>query len=238
MTVLILQTGSAPEQLRSRLGDFPQWFQRGLGLADADVTIIDVQAGQQLPRPEHISAAVVTGSAAMVTQRHDWSERTAQWLVDAVRRNVPLLGVCYGHQLLAHALGGRVADNPRGREIGTVRIDCLAPAAADPLLAVAVGEFAAQATHVQTVVEPPANATVLARSSHDDFQAVRYAKRAWGVQFHPEFSVAAMRGYLRLRADTLRNEGLDAGPIGAAGRPSPRARTLLRRFLKCAGKNP
>jgi GMP synthase (glutamine-hydrolysing) len=236
MTVLIVQTGSAPEQLRNRLGDFPHWFQRGLGLADADVTIVDVQAGQDLPPPHRVSAAVVTGSAAMVTQRLDWSERTAQWLVDAVRRDVPLLGVCYGHQLLAHALGGRVADNPRGREIGTVQIDCLAPAATDPLLA-ALGDFAAHATHLQTVVELPGNASVLARSSHDDHQAVRYSKRAWGLQFHPEFSVAAMRGYLHLRADALRDEGLDAERIGAAVQSSPRARALLRRFLKSAGKN-
>ncbi|HEY2394950.1 MAG TPA: glutamine amidotransferase [Rudaea sp.] len=237
MTFVIVQTGSAPVELRSRLGDFPQWFQRGLGLAEADVTVVDVQAGRALPPPQRVSAAIVTGSAAMVTQRHDWSERTAQWLADAVRRDVPLLGVCYGHQLLAHALGGRVADNPRGREIGTVRIDCLAPAAIDPLLA-AIGDFAAQATHLQTVVELPGNATVLARSSQDNYQAVRYSKRAWGLQFHPEFSVAAMRGYLRLRADALRNEGLDAECIGAAVQSSPRARALLRRFLKSAGKNP
>ncbi|HXR62828.1 MAG TPA: glutamine amidotransferase [Rudaea sp.] len=236
MSFVIVQTGSAPAELRPRLGDFPHWFQRGLGLADADVTIVDVQAGQHLPPPQRVSAAVVTGSAAMVTQRLEWSERTAQWLADAVRRDVPLLGVCYGHQLLAHALGGRVADNPRGREIGTVRIDCLAAAAADPLLGTA-GGFVAHATHLQTVVDLPVNATVLARSSHDDCQAVRYSKRAWGLQFHPEFSVAAMRGYLRLRADALRDEGLDAARIGAAVQHSPRARALLRRFLKNAGKN-
>jgi GMP synthase (glutamine-hydrolysing) len=237
MTFVIVQTGSAPVELRARLGDFPQWFQRGLGLAEGDVTVVNVQAGQDLPPMGRIAAALVTGSAAMVTQRHDWSERTAQWLEDAVRRDVPLLGVCYGHQLLAHALGGRVGDNPRGREIGTVRIDCLVSAATDPLLA-AAGVFSAQATHLQTVVELPRNATVLARSSHDDHQAVRYAKRAWGLQFHPEFSVAAMRGYVRLRSDALRNEGMDAARISATVQSSPRARALLRRFLKSAGKNP
>jgi GMP synthase (glutamine-hydrolysing) len=233
MTLLIVQTGSAPAEIRARLGDFPQWFQRGLGLSAADVAIVDVQAGQALPPPHRVKAVVVTGSAAMVTHRHEWSERTAQWLADAVRADVPLLGVCYGHQLLAHALGGRVIDNPRGREIGTVRIDCLAPAARDPLLA-AAGDFPAQATHVQTVADLPANATVLARSSHDDFHAVRYARRAWGVQFHPEFSVAAMRSYLHLRAVALRSEGMDAERLRGAVRPSPRARALLRRFLDVA----
>jgi len=234
MTVLIVQTGTAPVELRARLGDFPHWFRRGFGLPAAAVTTIDVQAGQSLPPPRRIGAVVVTGSAAMVSQRHEWSERTAQWLADAVKSQVPVLGVCYGHQLLAHALGGRVADNPRGREIGTVTIDCLAAAAHDDLLR-ATDPFAAQATHVQTIVDLPANASVLARSSHDDYHAVRFARRVWGLQFHPEFSVAAMRGYLRLRADALRREGLDDGQLAGGVRSSPRARMLLRRFLRLAG---
>jgi GMP synthase (glutamine-hydrolysing) len=234
MTVLIVQTGSAPAPVRDRLGDFPHWFLRGLGLDAAAATTIDVQAGQALPSPGRVSAVVVTGSAAMVSHRHEWSEKTAQWLADAVRAEVPVLGVCYGHQLLAHALGGRVDDNPRGREIGTVAIECLAPAATDSLLA-GGATFAAQATHVQTVIEPPANAVPLAKSSHDDYHAVRYARRAWGLQFHPEFSVAAMRAYLRLRADALRAEGMDAVELSGRVRASPRARNLLRRFLRIAG---
>jgi GMP synthase (glutamine-hydrolysing) len=55
------------------------------------------------------------------------------------------------------------------------------------------------------------------------------------VQFHPEFPVAAMRGYLHLRAEILRKEGLDAARLSRAVRPSPRARALLRRFLRVAG---
>lgn len=233
MTLLIVQTGSAPIELRERIGDFPDWFRQALRLNGERVRIVDVQERAALPAPKSVSAAIVTGSAAMVTHRLEWSERTAQWLADAVRADLPVLGVCYGHQLLAHALGGRVEDHPRGREIGTVEIDCHAQAASDELFGSA-GTFAAQATHVQSVTRLPPNATVLARSAHDDHQAVRYARRAWGLQFHPEFPVAAMRGYLRLRADALHREGLDAARLASAVRPSPRARALLRRFLRVA----
>ena len=234
MTLLIVQTGSAPAELRERIGDFPDWFRQSLRVNGERVRIVDVQNGAALPAPKRIAAAIVTGSAAMVTHRHEWSERTAQWLADAVRADLPVLGVCYGHQLLAHALGGRVEDHPRGREIGTVTIDCLPPAADDELFGSAAS-FAAQATHLQTVAELPRGAVALARSAHDDYHAVRYARRAWGLQFHPEFPVAAMRGYLRLRAEILRREGLDASRLIGAVRPSPRARALLRRFLRVAG---
>ena len=234
MTLLIVQTGSAPAELRARIGDFPDWFRRALRVPDAHVRVVDVQHGAVLPALKNVSAAIVTGSAAMVTHRLDWSERTAQWLADAVRRDLPVLGVCYGHQLLAHALGGRIDDHPRGREIGTVTIDCLPHAADDELLG-SSAPFIAHATHVQTVADLPPGAVALARSAHDEYHAVRYARRAWGLQFHPEFPVAAMRGYLRLRADILHREGLDAARLSGAVRPSPRARALLRRFVRVAG---
>ena len=78
--------------------------------------------GEALPDPRSVRAVVVTGSAAMVTSREPWSERTAAWLCETVEVKTPVLGICYGHQLLAHALGGRVEDNPQGRHIGTVDV--------------------------------------------------------------------------------------------------------------------
>src|SRR5688572_21533998 len=78
---------------------------------------------QAPPSREGFAGTIVTGSGAMVTDRHEWSERSAQWLRDAAHDGMPLLGICYGHQLIAHALGGEVDYHPAGREMGTVQLE-------------------------------------------------------------------------------------------------------------------
>jgi GMP synthase (glutamine-hydrolysing) len=230
--VLIVQTGATLPAMRERHGDFPEWFRRGLGLTPQQVDCVRVDIGQALPPQRDIAAVVITGSGAMVSERLDWSECTADWLRTAADANVPMLGVCYGHQLLAHAFGGHVDYNPRGREIGTVDIQCL-PAAADDVLFGALPQvFRAHATHLQSVLKPPPEAAVLARSALDDCQAVRYAPGVWGVQFHPEFSVAHMRGYLRERENVVNTEGLNARGLRREVGASPQGRALLRRFVR------
>ncbi|MBS0569428.1 MAG: glutamine amidotransferase [Proteobacteria bacterium] len=235
MRLLIVQTGTAIAAVRTQYGDFAQWFRRGLGLSSRQTRCVRVDRGAQLPAPRSVSGIVVTGSGAMVTDRLEWSETTARWLRRAVDADVPVLGVCYGHQLLAHALGGKVGYNPHGREMGTVRVDCLPAAADDALFAGMRGCFAAQATHLQTVLRPPRDAVVLARSALDACQAVRFAPRAWGLQFHPEFGVPEMRAYIRARDGALAGEAFDVPALLRRVRGTPQARSVLRRFARLSG---
>lgn len=228
---LIVQTGTTLPALRPRHGDFPAWFRHGMGLARDAVTILRVDEGASLPPPHACAGVIVTGSGAMVSDRLDWSEATAAWLRAAVAAGVPVLGVCYGHQLLAHALGGRVDDHPRGREVGTVAIECLPAAATDDLFATAPARFRAHVTHQQSVLALPPGAVVLARSAHDPHQAVRFAPNAWGVQFHPEFSAGIMRLYLA-RPSASNCTGACCADRRAA--PAPFGRALLRRFRRLA----
>ncbi|MCE5233730.1 MAG: glutamine amidotransferase [Mizugakiibacter sp.] len=225
--LLIVQTGSAPDSIRARLGDFPHWFRLALGVHPQRLRVVRVDRDEALPPPRMCAGAVITGSAAMVTERAPWSERTAGWIRDAMDAALPLVGVCYGHQLMAHALGGRVDWLPGGREIGTQRVELLAAAKTDPLSRALPPAFRAHTTHEQSVLEPPAGARVLARSERDPHQILRYGERAFSTQFHPEFSTAAMAAYIRRRAAKLREEGLDVPRLLHEVGPTPHARRLL-----------
>jgi GMP synthase (glutamine-hydrolysing) len=170
----------------------------------------------------------------MVTERRDWSERSADWLREAAHAGLPLFGICYGHQLLAHALGGEVGDNPAGREMGTIALDLRPPAVHDPLFAGLPPRFPAQASHLQTVLRAPDGATVLAQSTQDACHAFRWRDHVWGVQFHPEFSSTHMRGYVRARHEALASEGRCAKQLSRSVGPAPHARKVLRRFVRHA----
>ena len=227
---LILETGQPVASMRRYRG-FPHWIRVAAGLHEDDAVAVNVQGGEPLPPREGFAGVIVTGSGAMVTDRADWSEASAAWLRDAAHAGTPVFGICYGHQLLAHALGGEVGDHPAGREMGTVDIQLHPAAQDDPVFAPIPERFAAQVTHLQTVLAPPPGATVLARSDHDACHAFRWGEAAWGVQFHPEFSATHMRGYVHARRVALQQEGQCPRAITRNVRAAPEARRVLKRFV-------
>jgi GMP synthase (glutamine-hydrolysing) len=230
--IAIVKTGETLPQISAVRGDFDDWIADGLGLPREQLEVRRVDRGEPLPESGSCAGVVVTGSSSMLTDREPWSERAGAWLAEQARAELPLLGICYGHQLLAQALGGRVGDNPRGREIGTVEIRVLPAGRDDPLLVGLGATFAAHATHVQSVLELPPGARHLAESDRDPHQVFAWGRRAWGVQFHPEFDAETMRGYLDGRREQLVREGLDADALRAGVREAPCGRRILRRFAE------
>ena len=230
---LIVETGQPVASMR-RHGSFAHWIRVAAGLARDEAVVVDVQRGDALPSREGFAGAIITGSAAMVTERHDWSERSADWLRQAAHDGLPLLGICYGHQLIAHALGGEVGVNPTGREMGTIQLDLHPPAAEDPLFAGLPARIPAQATHLQSVLLLPDGATKLASSEQDQAHAFRWGDAVWGLQFHPEFSTTHMRGYIHARSDALASEGRCGKRLAREVSAAPQARKVLRRFVRHA----
>jgi GMP synthase (glutamine-hydrolysing) len=229
--LLIVKVGDALEEAKRRRGDYDRWFREGLGLDAAQVEVFDPRASAAAPpSPREVRAVVVTGSSCMVSDHAPWSVATGAWLREVVAAGTPLLGVCYGHQLLAEAFGGRVERNPNGREIGTIEVSLTEAARGDALFHDLGPTFVAQATHREAVLALPDGAVRLGGNALDPNQAFRLGDRAFGVQFHPEFDDDVIRDYLAARADACREEGLDPDALLAAVRPSDHGRLLLARF--------
>ena len=121
------------EVITEQSGDFEQWIVNGLGDHPFEVIVVDPRNTDVFPAIESVAGAIITGSHSMVTDREPWSENLASWLRSAVSGNTPILGICYGHQLLAHAMGGGVNYHPKGIELGTVPICLTSEAKDDPL---------------------------------------------------------------------------------------------------------
>jgi GMP synthase (glutamine-hydrolysing) len=197
MSFIIIKTGSTLESLISTKGDFEDWFLQHLGLPKEEVQIINVQNNESLPDFIGVSGVLITGSHSMVSSKEDWSEKAAAWIKGAVEGLIPVLGVCFGHQLLAYALGGKVGPNPKGLEGGTILLETTSAAKTDPLFSDFDNSFCAQTVHFESVLTLPEGAIALAGNQHDPHHAFRYGDNAWGFQFHPEFDVEIISDYIR-----------------------------------------
>jgi GMP synthase (glutamine-hydrolysing) len=230
-TILVVKLGSTYPQLIAKQGDFDDWVIRRLNLSKSAALVVNVIASEELPR-DGFSGAIITGSHNMVTDKLDWSERTAEWLRRQVEKRTPILGICYGHQLLVHALGGVVGPNPKGREFGNQKI-CLNDAARNDLLFGSLPNvFKGHCCHAQSALKLPAGAVCLGGNTHEPNHIVRFAENCWGVQFHPEFDVDATRYYIEQHENLLSKQGVDTGKLLAAVVSAPESYNLISRFAQ------
>lgn len=231
MRITILVAGNTVPAVAARRGDFDRWIREQTGDAWAggwkSVDVRDV--GAPLPGPREADAFVITGSSSSVTERAPWILRAEGLVREIVAARTPLFGICFGHQMIAQALGGEVTRNPRGREIGTIRVDRVAD---DPLFAGLPRTFDVQATHVDSVARLPEGARVLATTSLDPVAAFSVGPLVKAVQFHPEFDADVIRGYLAARAEIIRKEGLDPESLLASVHDGTRGRDILRNFAR------
>jgi GMP synthase (glutamine-hydrolysing) len=145
----------------------------------ADLAEFDVSGGE-LPDSFDFDGVVVTGSRASVYWDEPWIDPLVDWVADAAARDLPVLGVCYGHQVLAEALGGTVEDMGEF-EIGYRSVEHTG----DDIFAGIDEEFTVFTTHGDTVVDLPPGADLIAENDYG-VHAFRQGN-AVGVQFHPEY---------------------------------------------------
>ena len=180
--------------------------------------VLDVRrpyVGDELPDLTTYDALLVLGGpmGAADDEEHPWLGPVKERIRAAVAGELPTLGICLGHQLIAVALGGAIARNPRGQQVGLIGVGWKAEADDDPLL----GPLATPRRGVQwnddVVVELPPGATVLAATGHGEIQAVRYAPTVWGVQHHPEVDADTLRPWAASDLGSHEARGIDQDAV-------------------------
>ena len=206
MKIGILETGEVHPDLRERHGDYPAMFRALLGAIDPamEFATVRVVAGEMPASPRQADAWLVTGSRHGVYDGLPWIEPLKAFLRDCVAARVPVVGICFGHQILAEALGGRAEKSDKGWGLGVQDYELVAkPGWMQGL----PDRFAVNALHQDQVVVLPPDATVLARSPHCAFAAIAYgdpeAPEAISLQPHPEFGAAFMDDLIARRAGTV-----------------------------------
>lgn len=227
--IAILETGAPPPALAETHGDYPAMFRGLLGDGYAFQTFRS-QAGEW-PDPQAFDAAIITGSAAGVYEDAPWIAELLDWIRSAKGRT-RLIGVCFGHQAMAQALGGRVEKSERGWGVGLHRYEV---AVAEPWMDPPAATVAIPVSHQDQVVEKPADARVLLRSDFTPFAGLAWDDDAVSLQGHPEFTPAYAAALTAGRRERIGADIVDPA-LDSLTRPDDRARVgqWLRRFISGA----
>lgn len=236
MKITILETGRAPGSLAEIYPLYPDMFRSLLSGADAGlrfetVALVD---GEALPDPAGIEAALITGSPKGVYDDAPWMEPLRAFVRGAASAKTPLVGICFGHQIIADALGGDVRKSPKGWGVGRHTYEIVGRR---PWMADAGEHLSLGVSHQDQVITPPAGAVTLARSDHTDHAMLAYdSAPIISVQGHPEFTDGFLLAlYGARRGASLTDEMADAA-IESLATPEDNALVAdwIARFLRAA----
>lgn len=220
MKLGILKTGDNNEKLRPRFGEYPDMFVRLFGAADPSLRFQSwpVLDGQFPDSVTDCDGWIVTGSRHGVYDDLPWMAPLKQFLRNAIAAKVPVLGVCFGHQILADAMGGKVEKSTKGWGVG--RHD-YAVNNRPAFMADAPATLSFHAMHQDQVVIKPEMAHVVASSPFCEYAMLAYgqldAPSALSIQPHPEFDVDFERALLELRTGAVVPEALGRKAIDGLG---------------------
>ena len=231
-SLLIIKTGNTFPEIQAVDGDFEDMFATSLEGIDVDLTVYDARALQSLPESTNYDAVIITGSHAMATDCEPWSERLLPYIKLLHETKTPTLGVCYGHQLIAKALGGEIDFHPGGPQAGSTEISLTQAGKEDELLGLSPYSFMINAGNSQRITKLPAGAVVLAGNEFEQHQAIRFGEKMWGLQFHPEFNRSVTCAYITRTAEVLKEHGRDVEEIKASCIDTAYSLEILRAFVR------
>jgi GMP synthase (glutamine-hydrolysing) len=192
--IVIIKCGDTREAIKNELGDFEDWIIQSTNLPANMFAVYNLPKGDLLRHPDEFIGGIITGSDAMVTDNSKWMKQLKDWIVTARYSNLPVLGICFGHQIMAEALGGKVTTNTAGESLGAIEVEFTTSAKTDSLFKGLGDSLETFAVHGQHVTMLPVGSEILARGKKAPIQAFKVGKM-YGVQFHPEFNGGIMKLY-------------------------------------------
>ncbi|MEG8945674.1 glutamine amidotransferase [Rosettibacter firmus] len=203
--IYIFKLGSTYQSIKRKFGDFDDWIVKTIGIDIKKVKVIKINEGEDINDIKNCAGVILTGSHSMVTQNKEWSLKVEKWIPKLIEKEIPVLGICYGHQLIAKALNGIVDYNSDGEKSGSIKIKLTEESKNDILFSKLPQKFFVNVSHAQSVFSLPQEAKILAYDSRNSIYAFRIGKCTWGVQFHPEFDKNIMMEYMLKSHDKKKN---------------------------------
>jgi len=196
MHIGILQCGHIPQELQPHVGDYPALYERmfeGQGFSFSAWAVCDMDF------PHSVDAAdgwLVTGSRYGAYEDLPWIEPLEQAIRAIYLAPKPMVGICFGHQIIAQALGGKVEKSDKGWGVGRMEYTW-----GNEVVTL-------NAWHQDQITEPPAEASTISANKFCDHAALLYGDRILTVQGHPEFDRKMMQGLINVRSGTVPEERL------------------------------
>ena len=206
----LLECDHVDEGLRSVDGDYRDMFTHLMAPHRLELVPVDARNGELPETASDFDAYLITGSRASVYDDEPWIDDLSAFVRDVADAGAPLVGICFGHQLLAHALGGEVRKAETGWGVGPHEVTIEAP---EPWMEPGPLRPRLQYMHQDQVVRLPEGGQVIGASDHCPVAMLRVGDRLLGMQAHPEFSTAFVEALLDARVDRI-----EADRVAAARR--------------------
>lgn len=207
MRIGILECGKPPVQVQHPLKDYPGMFVHLLAGRGFDFVTYDVEEMEFPPDVHAADGWLLTGSRHGAYEEHAFIPPLENFIRDAYEAGVPMVGICFGHQLIAQALGGKVIKHPGGWIVGTQNYDF----GGEPVTL--------NAWHQDQVVGLPPEAQIAGSNETCAYAALVYGDRAYTVQAHPEYDDEFIQSLIDTRAKGLVPQDIQDAAVARMGEP-------------------
>ena len=227
MKIGILQCDDVTETLQAKHGNYPLMFTRLLERIDPQLvfTVFRVIDGDYPDSVDDCDAYITTGSRCGVNDDEDWVIQFAHFVAKLYASKKKLIGICFGHQMMVKALGGKVVKSDKGWGIGVAVSRIIERKS---WMDESVAEISLIVSHQDQVVELPAHTDVIAASDFCPFYMIQISDHFLGIQGHPEFSKTFSQDLMNARRDRIPHQRIDTGEASLV---YPIDDTLITRWL-------